>query len=277
MKITVKSFTAIALSSLIAISITACNKDTKSDAEIAVIEDKRITQVEIDAYLQFKRIPVSDENKKRALVDQYLEREALVAAIKKSALLDEKLLKAEINEFKKEMYISRYFERFLKETVTEESVKNYYVNNAEKYQHTKIHVAHILFRTQKNMSEVERQVKYTLAQEAKSKLATGEEFFNIANNYSEDKISGKKGGDLGWLGEGAIDPKFSQVAFDLAKGSVSDIFETPFGYHIIKVLDEPKTVKKPLEEVSGDIRYQLRNKAKSSEISGLMKDVSIER
>jgi peptidyl-prolyl cis-trans isomerase C len=90
-------------------------------------------------------------------------------------------------------------------------------------------------------------------------------------------VSAQKGGDLGWLKEGSIDAKFSKILFGLEPAEISEPFETPFGFHIVKLADGPRIVKKPLEAVAGDIRYQLRNKAKQAELERLMKMAKIER
>jgi peptidyl-prolyl cis-trans isomerase C len=90
-----------------------------------------------------------------------------------------------------------YFEKYLNEQVTDQAVRNYYNTKASEYEQKKAHVAHILIRLNSKMSEEERKVKLTTAQEAYSKIRAGEDFAEIAAQYSEDKISAKKGGDLG--------------------------------------------------------------------------------
>ncbi|HJU13461.1 MAG TPA: peptidylprolyl isomerase [Candidatus Nitrosotalea sp.] len=89
---------------------------------------------------------------------------------------------------------------------------------------TKIHCAHIL---------VEKQ---SVALEIKAKLAAGESFSKLAQQYSID-VSKKRGGDLGLFGRGVMVKDFEKAAFALEKGQISDIVKTQFGYHIIKRLD----------------------------------------
>jgi peptidyl-prolyl cis-trans isomerase C len=223
-----------------------------------------------NAYLEFKRIRVRDDAHRKSLYAQYMERETLADSIESEQLLDKKMTDAELNEFRKEMLISRYFESFLQQKVSEEAVRNYYAGNAGKYEDRKVRVAHILLRIDKNMGEPERQAKLTTAHEAYSKLNTGAEFSEIAEQYSEDAISSKKGGDLGWLKEGAIDARFSKTVFSMEPNQISEPFETAFGFHIVKLQEGPVVVKKPFEAVRGDIRYQLRNQAKDAELKRLL-------
>lgn len=253
------------------LAVTACgNKD-----DIATVDGKDISKAEFDAYLKFKRLPVNDEKRRKTILEQYVQREAMAAEIQKTNVLDPLMIDAEMNEFRNEMLISRYFEAFLRDKVTDQAVQNYYTAHEKDYEESKVHVAHILFRTNQTMSDTERKAKLTAAQEAWSKIQSGEDFSKVALAYSEDKISGKKGGDLGWLKKGAIDSTFSDKVFALKKDDVTEPFETAFGYHIVKLLDGPAIVKKSFESVKGDIRYQLRNQAKDAELKRLIADANI--
>lgn len=244
---------------------------------LAKVNGKPISQEQFDAYLEYKRITARTDEQKQKVLDQYLQREAMADLIENNLLNNDPLISAEINELKKEILISRYFDRYLKENVTEEAVANYYNNNLDRYQEKKVHVAHILWRLNRNMDESQRQVKSTTAQEAYSKIQAGLDFAEAADLYSEDGVSAKKGGDLGWLIEGSIHKNFSERAFSLEEGEVSEIFETPYGFHIIKVLEAPKTNRKSFDSVKGQIRYQLRNAARDSERQRLLEKITIEK
>lgn len=257
----------------LAVMLTACDRDPK----LAQVNGKNISENDFAAYLKFKRVPEKDTKRKEALLKQYLERESMAAVIEKSDVLDKEQIDAELNEFRKEMLISRYFQKFLADKVSDEAVKNYYNNHANEYEKRKVNVSHILFRTNQAMGEAERKAKLTAAQEAYSKIKSGKKFEDIAKASSEDKISGKKGGNLGWIREGAIDKKFSELVFNMKKDEVSEPFETPFGFHIVKLIDGPAVIKQPFETVKGDIRYQLRNKAKQAEIERMRKAAKVTR
>lgn len=244
---------------------------------LASVDGKNITGKSFDAYMKFKNISASNENNISQSLDNYLEREALAAAIAKMDSLDPLMVETELNEFRKQMLISRYFDQYLSEAVTPEGIRNYYAGNSDQFESKQVRVAHILFRVEANASEEERQAILTNAHEAHSKLKTGEAFADVVKAYSQDKLSAKKGGDLGWIKEGAVAPEFSKQAFALAKDEISDPFITPFGFHIIKVLEPAQVVKKPLEAVEGDIRYQLRSEAKRAEAARLLSSVNVEK
>ncbi|MDE1869243.1 MAG: peptidylprolyl isomerase [Candidatus Micrarchaeota archaeon] len=88
----------------------------------------------------------------------------------------------------------------------------------------KIRCAHILLE------------KHSKALEVLDKLAKGESFAKLAEQYSIDG-SRKRGGDLGFFGKGMMVKEFENAAFALEKGQVSGIVKTQFGYHIIKRLE----------------------------------------
>ena len=70
----------------------------------------------------------------------------------------------------------------------------------------------------------------------------GEDFATLAKQYSTDPGSKEKGGDLDWFGHGQMVKEFADAAFKLQPGQISDVVQSPFGFHIIKV-DERRTKK----------------------------------
>jgi peptidyl-prolyl cis-trans isomerase C len=242
---------------------------------LARVDGKDVTQAEFDAYLKNKHVSAADAARRDRAFQEYLDRSALAAVIEKEKLLDKQDVDAEVEEFRRELLISRYFDRFLDEKVTEGAIKNYYDAHAATYEQRKAHVAHILVRVNQKASAEEKKAKRTTIDGVAAKLGSGEPFDELAKTMSDDKISGAKGGDLGWIREGSIDPELSKRAFVMKAGSVSEPFETPFGFHILKVIEEPKTIRKPYAAVMGDIRYQLRNEAKEAELKRLKGKASV--
>jgi peptidyl-prolyl cis-trans isomerase C len=248
-----------------------------SEKKLASVDGKSISVAEFESYLAFKRLTPKDAEHRSKLLQAYLEREALTAEIEKQDVLDKALTAAEINEFRKEMLISRYFEKYLAKQVADDAVLNFYNSNAADFENTKSRVAHILFRVNQNMGENERKAKLTAAQETYSKINAGQAFEDLAQAVSEDKVSGKKGGDLGWLVEGAIERGFSEKVFAMQAGEISEPFETAFGFHIVKVLEAPVVVKQPFDSVKGKIRHQLRTKSKDAELKRLVELADIQK
>ncbi|HMJ25321.1 MAG TPA: peptidylprolyl isomerase [Pyrinomonadaceae bacterium] len=99
--------------------------------------------------------------------------------------------------------------------------------------------------------ELDTKQARTKAEEVLKRVKAGEDFAKLAKEFSTDPGSKEKGGDLGWFGHGQMVPEFEKAAFALQPGQVSEIVESQFGFHIIKV-DEKKTETKdgkPEEQV----------------------------
>lgn len=249
------------------LSVSACNQQQAPSSD----------QASFEAYLKTKRVGLEDKARVDRLRVEYDRRGSLATAIYNSDKLDKNLIDAELEEFRKELLISRYFEQYLKEAVTEQGIQNFYGENVDKYKSHKVKVAHILFRTNTKMGEAERQVVLTKASEAYSRINTGEDFAVVAKELSEDKVSAEKGGDLGWINEGAVSDGFSAKVFAMQAGETSEPFLTDFGFHIVNIQEAPQEVTKPLSALKGDIRYQLRNQSKQAEVERLLDSVGYKK
>lgn len=265
---------------ILSLALSACGGEDESrsrgPAPLVQVGDESVRDEQFAAYLRHRNASPRTQEQLDRMLEDYANREALAQAIEGSDLLDAELTAAELNELRKEMLISRYFERFLDAAVTEDEVQQYYEAHAEEYEDRKVHVAHILVRTNPRMTETERQAARSKAQEALSRLNTGEDFGAVAQDLSEDAASARRGGDMGFIREGTIHPAFSEIAFGLDTGATSEIVETPFGYHVIRAIEGAQTIRRPLDAVRGDIRARLRQQAREMELARLRESVNVE-
>jgi peptidyl-prolyl cis-trans isomerase SurA len=95
------------------------------------------------------------------------------------------------------------------------------------------HVRHILLRAREGLTEADARKRL---QEARDKIMAGADFAEIAKQLSED-ASAAKGGDLGWIAPGDTVPEFEKVMNALKDNEVSQPAQTPFGWHLVQVLE----------------------------------------
>jgi len=104
-----------------------------------------------------------------------------------------------------------------------------------------IEARHILLRIPAEPTQRQRDSLVAKAEELRQRALAGEDFAELASEYSEDPGSAQRGGDLGYFGRNRMVEPFEDAAFALEPGEVSDVVETPFGYHIIMVTDRRET------------------------------------
>ncbi len=152
--------------------------------------------------------------------------------------------------------------------VTEEQIEKYYHDNLAKYtQPERRKASHILFTvaTDADADEATKARVKKEAQEVLDKIKNGADFAEMAKQYSKDPGSADKGGDLGFFGTGEMVPAFEKAAFALKPGEVSELVESSFGFHIIKLSEVQGGESKPLEEVKDQIVADLQfEKAENS-------------
>ena len=162
--------------------------------------------------------------------------------------------------------------------VTEDEIKQYYEENYAGLDGGKeIHIAHILIPFD---SPEEKEKALDVAQEVARKAKSGEDFGELAKEYSKDTISAQKGGDLGYVEKGDLVPQLEDVIQAMSEGEVSDPVESPSGYHIIKVLGTRASDKSSLDDAREEIRQKLyrekAGKALKTWVEGIRKTAYIE-
>lgn len=242
---------------------------------LAQVGDQKITQEEFNNHLTYKRIPQENEQRVAQELDRYIEQNALKQAIIEQKLTDLDVVKAEVAEFENQLVVNAYLNEFLDKAVNDAAIENYYKAHKSDYSTHQAHLAHIVFRTHKSMTEAELQAAQQSARDMVARLAKGEAFDELAREYSDDLYSGERGGDLGWLTLKSIDQTMASEARNLEVGQTSDVVKTQYGYHVLKLLSPVKEVLAPLKSVQGDIRYELRQKAKAEEVKRLLSSVSV--
>ncbi|MFO7965644.1 MAG: peptidylprolyl isomerase [Desulfobacterales bacterium] len=184
-----------------------------------------------------KNIVVSD-----VMVDQEFEkmRDAMISDI------DFETIEAELgmdihhikNEFRRVFAIETLMARELviDDSVSEEESRLFYQANPEMFTiRGPVYVSHILIQVESGADAVRKAQAKKKAEDIYKRVLSGDDFAQLAKSYSEGP-SAFRGGDIGWIKTGRTVKAFEDAAFALKVGEISGIVETPYGFHIIKVM-----------------------------------------
>jgi peptidyl-prolyl cis-trans isomerase C len=142
--------------------------------------------------------------------------------------------------------------------VSEEDIKAFYKEHESEYQTPEmVQARHILFRVDSDTSPEEKKEILKKAEDILQRIKSGEDFAELAKEYSDDTITKENGGDLGFFGRGRMVKSFEDAVFALNSGEVSEIIETKFGYHIIKVDEKKAAALEPYDTVKDSIKQKL--------------------
>jgi peptidyl-prolyl cis-trans isomerase C len=144
-------------------------------------------------------------------------------------------------------------------TVSEADLKEFYTHNREQLGvPEQVKARHILVKVDPAASEDEKKQAKARAEAILAQAKAGEDFEKLARTYSDDQTSKTKGGDLGYFSPGRMVPEFEGAAFYTDPGQISDIVETKYGYHIIKVEDHIEARERSFEEMKEYIKEKLQ-------------------
>lgn len=177
-----------------------------------------------------------------------------------------------------DMTIRNYLMKSLPDTfkVAEGEAQHWYDDHPDMF--TQVHARHILVKVDPGASADVKQTAHQKAEGLLQQVRGGADFAEVAKS-SSDCPSAPNGGDLGTFGRGQMVPAFEQAAFALGEGQISDLVETQFGYHIIKLEGR---VRLPFDQnlegqVSQQIMSEKQGRAVQKRIEDLKATAKIER
>jgi len=145
-----------------------------------------------------------------------------------------------------------------KVAVKPEQVTDFYAKNPDQFkQGESVRASHILISVPKGADAATKAQARDKAEQVLKEVKGGGDFAALAKQHSADPGSAAKGGDLGFFQQGQMVGPFNDAAFSLAPGAISDLVETDFGFHIIKVAEKKEGLTIPLEEVRPQVEQYL--------------------
>lgn len=238
--------------------ISACSDKTDASTKaLAIINGKEITASEFD--LRWSQIPdyarktfAGPEGRKKFL-EELINHELLLQEAKKRGFDRDRALSERVERFKERSFMERLRieEVDSQVRVTREEMKAYYAANAANYTAPdELRVSHIVVKTPDE------------ALDLKKRLNQGEDFATLARKVSLDLSTRYKGGDLGFIKKGQTLPQFEKVLLTLKVGGISQPVATPFGYHIIMLVDRTSGAFLSFEDAKEQVREELLNEKK---------------
>ncbi len=213
--------------------------------------EKRLILLEADKN-GIKVTKDSVEQNLRNIFPSYSNKEEFSKQLKTHNLSLDKLKKDVHDQMVIDVFLNKNV--FTGDAVTDREVEDYYKQDRT------ASVRHILFitrgKSEKEKAEIKKKALKVLAL-AKS----GRNFQSLVKKYSEDPGSKNNGGLYENFKRGEMVKPFEDAAFNLPVGSVSDLVETQFGYHIIKVVDRKKEMR-PFDQVKNDLKKELLERKK---------------
>ncbi len=171
-----------------------------------------------------------------------------------------------IEDFKNSLLIQKYLENAVAQQtmVSENEIQ-------EKMMEIRtVSVRHILLKAKDKSESEKAQIKKNM-ENILNQAQNGNDFAKLARKYSEDTGSKKNGGLYKNFNRGDMVKSFEDFAFSVPIGEISDIFETGFGYHILKVIDRKKD-SRTAEEIESELKKLKQRKAMPEHIEQLKKE-----
>lgn len=184
-------------------------------------------------------------------------------------------------QLRKDTIVQAYKNEFITSNeVSEEDIRNFYDENIEEFKANEVKASHILIKTvDDNMVPLAQDIvqeKRETAQDLLDRINSGEDFAALAKEFSEDPASAVNGGDLGYFRKGVMVKEFEEAAFSLQPGEVSELVESSYGYHIIKLVDI-KDETTSFEDAKEGIKTTVSEEAYNEKIQQLRDSSEIDK
>jgi hypothetical protein len=235
---------------------------------VARVNGQPLYRHDLDAYLPDETRGELTAEERKARFEQWVSTQLLYEEAQRSGLQMSRDIDWKLEQYRKDLVADRLVQEVLKERaiVSRDEALAYYRAHRDEF-NLEVRVSHILAT---NLEDAEK---------ARELLKT-RPFSRVAREMSADRHTGA-GGDLGYLSKGNMPAEFEKVVFGMRVGQVSDIIESEFGYHILKLTDIRAAASElPFETVAPEIARELllrkREAVYDSLLSSLTARASIE-
>lgn len=248
----------------------------KGSTVVAKVGGEEITKGDLVKSLETlppnqRMIYLSSPQRLKEYLDSYINQMVLYKEAEREGIDRREDIKESLERYRRRLLIQALSQEAINQKISEKDIENYYRQNPKDLE--EIRISHIFIKIDpaKGITKDKARAKADIvAKRAKS----GERFENLVNEFSDDPVSKKRGGDIGYISRGRLSPEFENKIFSLKEGEISDPIETENGFHIIKVTEGAKIP--PLDQVKGRIEIELKKKVFSEYTKRLREKMGVE-
>lgn len=238
--------------------------------ELAKVNGKPITDRDLKAALSGlsggqRDSVLRDPNSRRQVLSGLIDQDVLFNEAMKERLDQDPEFKEALAAFRKQYLASRVLMKHISPELTDAAARKFYEAHKDHYSTDEVHAMHILLPDEQQAREVLKKAK-----------APGADFQDLAEKLSHDPSAKNNRGDLGFFTRDRMVPEFTDAAFGAKEGSIIGPVKTPYGYHVIKVVQ--KKIGKILnyDEVELRVKNDLRQDLATNYLGKLRKASKIE-
>ncbi len=221
------------------------------------------------------KITVTEDDVDKALESLLADRGLTYEKLQETLAAEGAALAEYRDEIRRDLMRRKLVERTVKSkvSVTDEEVGAYYAKHRGDYEGKEaVRIQQILIvkprgATDRTIQQAKREAEAVL-----KKLKAGESFDLLVGMHSQGPAA-KAGGDLGFMEKGMMFPAVDEAAFRMKTGEISDVIESPIGFHIIRIVDRRGAGIKPIEEVRHEIVGKIGNEKMKKKFEEWMGDV----
>jgi peptidyl-prolyl cis-trans isomerase C len=255
------------------IGLAGCGQgDSAKGPVVLKVNDKAYTTKDVEKELahEARRLPpqvqqhLATKDGQKQFLDRLMRRELLVQEAAKQKVEEQPEVAEQIQAFRHELMLRTLVQREIGEKikVEDKDVEAYFQANADEFSGDTIRARHILVGTEDEAKQVLDRLN-----------TKKENFEEVAKTTSRDTFTASKGGDLDYMGREQMIPEFAKAAFALKPGEVSGPVKTPFGYHLIKLVDRKKGKAMPFEQVKDQLKRRLLEQKQGERFQAWVKEL----
>lgn len=236
--------------------LTACKGTEPEEGLVARAGDQLFTVDDAVQLLVDQENLPNQTDVVRALADIWTDYTLLATAVARDSTLSQLDLEPLVQQQLDQQMISEHMDSVLQvdTAITDKELRSAYDTEAPG---VKIHVSHILLGFPDQATDAQRDSVRAEIEGIRKRAMAGESFAALARSYSQDPGSASQGGDLGTVSRDGLVKPFADAAFALDPGEISDIVETPFGLHLIRLESKEST---GFDSAKAEFRQQVQSR-----------------